>query len=168
MVWRGSKCGGPGGRGASVPPRFGVWPRACDGRTAVPASATPPSFRTWRRLRSMETPPLVRCSACASGALGDHRQEVVEVASAVHVPEVGAAAFLHDELEAGAAPVIAEQATRERVRGASQEVVLISHDERTSLRPPASRLGGMEGGVRNGATEHLVSGHPPSLPASRR
>src|SRR3989442_15207901 len=84
------------------------------------------------------------------GVAEEHRagaEEVVEVASAVHVPEVGAAAFLHDELEAGAAPVIAEQATRERVRGASQEVVLISHEERTSLRPPsdcATGLGGTE------------------------
>src|SRR3989442_4530568 len=105
------------------------------------------------------------------GVAEEHRagaEEVVEVASAVHVPEVGAAAFLHDELEAGAAPVIAEQATRERVRCASQEVVLISHDERTSLRPPASRLGGMECGVRYRTTEHLVSGQPPSLPASPR
>src|SRR6059036_1530347 len=86
MVWKGSKCGGSQVRSASVPPRFGVWPRACDGRTAVPANATPPSFRTWRRLRSMETPPLVRCSACASGALGDHRQGPVEhVDRLVHV-----------------------------------------------------------------------------------
>src|SRR5439155_1365997 len=82
------------------------------------------------------------------GVAEEHRagaEEVVEVASAVHVPEVGAAAFLHDELEAGAAPVIAEQATRERVCGASQEVVLIGHDERTSLRPAADCATGLGG-----------------------
>src|SRR5207245_6209413 len=81
------------------------------------------------------------------GVAEEHRagaEEVVEVASAVHVPEVGAAAFLHDELEAGAAPVIAEQATRERVCGASQEVVLIGHDERTSLRPAADCATGLD------------------------
>src|SRR5207249_11829572 len=76
MVWKGSKCGGSQVRSASVPPRFGVWPRACDGTTAVPTSAAPPSFSTWRRLRSMG--PLPWCSECASGALGDHRQGLVE------------------------------------------------------------------------------------------
>src|SRR3989442_14312259 len=94
------------------------------------------------------------------GVAEEHRagaEEVVEVASAVHVPEVGAAAFLHDELEAGAAPVIAEQATRERVRGASQEVVLISHEERTSLRPAAdcaTGLGGTEPRRTHGHATH--------------
>src|SRR5438093_12158888 len=78
MVWKGSKCGGSQVRSASVPPRFGVWPRACDGRTAAAASAAPPGFSTWRRLRSMGAPPVVRCSECASGALGDHRQGLVE------------------------------------------------------------------------------------------
>src|SRR5439155_25047601 len=78
MVWKGSKCGGSQVRSASVPPRFGVWPRACDGRTPVAASAAPPSFSTWRRLRSMGAPPVVRCSECASGALAHHRQALVE------------------------------------------------------------------------------------------
>src|SRR3989442_10446201 len=108
------------------------------------------------------------------GVAEEHRagaEEVVEVASAVHVPEVGAAAFLHDELEAGAAPVIAEQATRERVCGASQEVVLISHDERTSLRPPAdcaTGLGGTEPRRTHGTPPTGRSGLAAPAPTSDR
>src|SRR2546422_568569 len=106
------------------------------------------------------------------GVAEEHRagaEEVVEVASAVHVPEVGAAAFLHDELEAGAAPVIAEQATRERVCGASQEVVLIGHDERTSLRPAAdcaTGLGGTEPRRTHGTPPTERSGLAAPAPTS--
>src|SRR5438445_7062873 len=106
------------------------------------------------------------------GVAEEHRagaEEVVEVASAVHVPEVGAAAFLHDELEASAAPVIAEQATRERVCGASQEVVLIGHDERTSLGPAAdcaTGLGGTEPRRTHGTPPTERSGLAAPAPTS--
>ena len=61
-------------------------------------------------------------------------QEVVEVPAAVHVPEVGAPALLDDELEPGTAPVAAEHAAGQHLRGASNQIVLVGHARLASVR----------------------------------
>ena len=61
-------------------------------------------------------------------------QEVVEVPAAVHVPEVGAPALLDDELEPGTAPVAAEHAAGQHLRGASNQIVLVGHACLASVR----------------------------------
>src|SRR5262245_39797576 len=50
MISMWSKCGGSHRRSESVPPRFGVWARPCEGTRAAPARVRPPRVRAVRRV----------------------------------------------------------------------------------------------------------------------